>query len=411
MGALYIAKNTPYKNLILGDVGGTSFDVSLITDRQEQVTTESKIDHTPIMIPILDIRSIGAGGGSIAWLDKAGAMHVGPKSAGAEPGPVCYGRGGVEPTVTDAAVYNKYISAENFLGGKMSLSVEGAKEAIERKIADPIGLPVAKAADGILQIMVDHMVGLIREIMTEKGEDIRQYNLLMFGGAGPLFGSFILDRLDIAKVIIPRDPANFSAYGMMITDIVYDYKQTYVRLLEESDVEETERLFQEMERRGLQNLEKEGVPKESRKVLRSIDVRYHGLTHTLNVPVKRLSESSKQKVADDFHKLYERIYRYRLDNPIQIVKLNVKAMGVLQKPELSKVDKRKSGTEKAIKGKRKIYLSDRQMECPIYGRSELRREDQIEGPAIVEEPSSTTFVAKNQQLMVDEWGNLIIEGK
>jgi len=195
MGALHIAKNTPYKNLILGDVGGTSFDVSLVINAQEQVTTEAKVDHTTIMMPMLDIRSIGAGGGSIAWLDKVNAMHVGPQSAGAEPGPVCYGRGGEEPTVTDAAVCNNYISAQNFLGGEMQLDVDMAEEAIQRRIAEPLGLSAEKAADGILQIMVDHMVGLIREILTEKGEDPRQFYLLMFGGAGPLFGAFIQDRL------------------------------------------------------------------------------------------------------------------------------------------------------------------------------------------------------------------------
>ena len=409
MGALRIAKSTPYKNLILGDVGGTSFDVSLITNAQEQVTTEAKVDHTPIMIPMLDIRSIGAGGGSIAWLDEANAIHVGPQSAGAEPGPVCYGRGGMQPTVTDAAVCNNYISSENFLGGKMQLNVNEARKAFQRKIADPLGLSIPKAADGIMQIMVDHMVGLIREIMTEKGEDPRRYSLLMFGGAGPLFGSFILERFDIGKVIIPKEAANFSAYGMMITDVVYDYKQTYVRLLEESDVEETETLFSEMEDRGLENLEKTGIPKDARRILRSIDVRYLGLTHALNVPVTQLSENAKSTVADDFHALYERIYGYRLDNPIQIVRLNAKVVGVLQKPELATAQSTGSGSEKAIKGKREIFLSDGPAPCHIYNRERLKRDERIEGPAIVEEPASTTFVGRGQTLRVDEWGNLLIK--
>ena len=411
MGALHIAKNTPYKNLILGDVGGTSFDVSLIMNAQEQVTTETNVDHSPIMIPMLDIRSIGAGGGSIAWLDEANAIHVGPQSAGAEPGPACYGRGGTIPTVTDAAVYTNYISARNFLGGKMPLFVDAAKQAIQQRIADPLKLSIEKAADGILQIMVDHMVGLIRQILTEKGEDPRYYSLLMFGGAGPLFGSLILDRLDIAKVVIPRDPANFSAYGMLITDIVYDYKQTYVRLFMDSDVEEVENLFFQMERQGLDNLGKAGIPNQSRKVLRSIDVRYLGLTHALNVPVERLSETTKPRVADDFHALYERIYGYRLDNPIQVVRLNVKVVGVLEKPGLATLKQRKTRFEEAIKGKRKIFLSQGLTECFIYERGRLRRNDRIEGPAIVEEPASTTFVGKGQELVVDDWGNLIIKRK
>jgi len=409
MGALHIAKSTPYKNLILGDVGGTSFDVSLITDAQEQVTTAARVDHTPIMIPMLDIRSIGAGGGSIAWLDEANAIHVGPQSAGAEPGPVCYGRGGVQPTVTDAAVCNNYISAENFLGGRMQLNVNEAKEAVRRKVADPLGLSVPKAADGIMQIMVDHMIGLIREIMTEKGEDPRRYSLLMFGGAGPLFGSFILERFDIGKVIIPKEAANFSAYGMMIADVVYDYKQTYVRLLQESDAEKTEALFCEMEARGLENLEKTRIPKDARRILRSIDVRYLGLTHALNVPVTQLSENAKTTIADAFHTLYERIYGYRLDNPIQMVRLNAKVVGVLQKPELAAAQSADSGSEKAIKAKREIFLSEGAATCRIFDRERLRREDRIEGPAIVEEPAATTYVGRSQTLRVDEWGNLLIE--
>jgi len=260
-----------------------------------------------------------------------------------------------------------------------------------------------------MQIMVDHMVGLIREIMTEKGEDPRRYSLLMFGGAGPLFGSFILERFDIGKLIIPKEPANFSAYGMMITDIVYDYKQTYVRLLEDSDVEETEGLFHEMEARGLENLDKAGISEDARKILRSIDMRYLGLTHALNVPVTQLSEAAKSTVADDFHALYERIYGYRLEHPIQIVRLNAKVIGVMPKPALSKAKERESSFEEAIKGERQIHLPDGPAVCRIVDRERLRRDDRIEGPAIVEEPASTTFVGSGQTLRVDEWENLLIE--
>jgi N-methylhydantoinase A len=260
-----------------------------------------------------------------------------------------------------------------------------------------------------MQIMVDHMVGLIREIMTEKGEDPRRYSLLMFGGAGPLFGSFILERFDIARVIIPEKPANFSAYGMMITDIVYDFKQTYVRMLEDSGIKETADLFREMEIRGLENLQKAGIPKGARRILRSIDVRYLGLTHALNVPVVELSENAKSSVADDFHALYERIYGYRLDNPIQIVRLNAKVVGVLQKPELASAQSTNSDAEMALKGKREIVLSDEADTCRVYDRERLKRDDRVQGPAIVEEPASTTLVGSGQTLRVDEWRNLLIE--
>jgi N-methylhydantoinase A len=409
MGALHLSSNTPYKNLILGDVGGTSFDVSLLADGREQVTTDAKIGQTPLMIPILDIRSIGAGGGSVAWLDQANAMHVGPRSAGADPGPVCYGRGGLEPTVTDAAVYNGYISAQNFLGGRMPLDVEKAREAIWRRVAEPLGLSVEQAADGVLRIMVDNMVGLIREILTEKGEDARHYSLLMFGGAGPLFGSFLMDQLEIARVIVPRDPGHFSAFGMMITDIVYDYTQTFVRLLEDLDAQEVERMFRSMEEEGLENLEKERLPDSAKKLRRSVDVRYLGLTHALSIPVSTFSEASKAQVANDFHALHERIYGYRLDNPVQVVKLNVRVIGALRKPKLRGLDEKKSDSEEALKGEREVYFTGGPATCSVYERGRLRCGDRIEGPAIVEEPSSTTVLGRGHTLEVDRWGNLIIE--
>jgi N-methylhydantoinase A len=235
----------------------------------------------------------------------------------------------------------------------------------------------------------------------------------MFGGAGPLFASFIIDELNISKAIIPREPANFSAYGMMMTDIIHDYKQTFVRLLMESNLAEIKSLFEEMEKNGLESLEREKVPEEARKVFRSVDVRYLGQAHALNIPIGDLSQDTKLKVSEDFHNLYQRIYGYRLDNPIQIVRLNVRVAGILQKPELTEMEERKTGFETPIKikGKREIFLSQGPIECPIYERAELRKDDRIEGPAIVEEPSSTTFVGESQALTVDEWGNLIIERK
>jgi len=198
---------------------------------------------------------------------------------------------------------------------------------------------------------------------------------------------------------------------MLITDVVHDYKQTYVRLLADSDVEEIEELFQEAERHGLENLERGGFPKKTARILRSIDVRYLGLTHALNVPVTEVSDLAKPTIANEFHAMYKKIYGYCLDNPVQIVKLNVKVIGILEKPGLSKAEERKEGSELGAKGERQVFLSEESTKCRIYERKELRKNDSIEGPAVVEEPSSTTFVAKGQVLNVDEWGNLIITKK
>jgi N-methylhydantoinase A len=418
MGGLYIAQNTDYKNLILGDVGGTSFDVSLISNGESEVITEAQVESMPIIIPMIDIRSIGAGGGSIAWIDEANALHVGPQSAGADPGPVCYNRGGLEPTVTDAAVCLNIINPENFIGGKMHLAVEKAKESLQKNISGPLKLTLEQTANGILQIMTNHMSDLVREILIEKGEDPRSYSLLMFGGAGPLFASSIIDQLDISRTIIPKEPANFSAYGMMMTDVIHDYKQTFVKLVQECKLSELKTLFSNMERMGMNSLERENVPTDARKILRSIDVRYLGQIHELNVPVASLSSSAsknsvQEEIVKNFNKKHETIYGYKLDNhPVQIVRLNVRVMGVLQKPGIPTLKETKKGSlEEALKTVRKIHLPDGPVECPIYDRSRLRNGYIIEGPAVVEEKNSTTFLTRNNLLTVDGYGQLIIERK
>jgi len=409
MGALHIAANTPYKDLILGDVGGTSFDVALVVDGREQVTTDARIGDTPIMIPILDIRSIGAGGGSVAWLDDANAIHVGPRSAGADPGPVCYGRGGTEPTVTDAAVCNGLVGVDGFLGGRMALDADAAVRAIATHVADPLGLDVEDAAEGILRIMVDNMVGLIREILTEKGEDARRFSLLMYGGAGPLFGSAIMDQLEIGQVVVPTDSANFSAYGMLITDVVYDYNQTYVRLLDEIAEDEAEELFVGMEAKGLRNLEKDGLPEDARELRRSIDVRYLGLTHALTLPITDMTARGREQAAQAFHATYERIYGYRLTNPIQVVRLSVKAVGKMRKPTLATIERGETDPEHALVARRTVRFAAGSVKCPIYAREALRAGNVVRGPAIVEEAASTTVVGDGHDAAVDAWGNLVIE--
>jgi len=409
MGALHIAANTPHKNLILGDVGGTSFDVALVVDGREQVTTDARIGDTPIMIPILDIRSIGAGGGSIAWLDEARAIHVGPRSAGADPGPVCYGRGGVEPTVTDAAVCSGLVGVDSFLGGRMTLDMDAARRAILTYVSDPLGLDVEEAADGILRIMVDNMVGLIREILTEKGEDARRFALLMYGGAGPLFGSAIMHQLEIGRVVVPTDSANFSAYGMLITDVVYDYNQTYVRLLDEISEDEAEGLFAGMEAQGLRNLEKDGLSEDARELLRSIDVRYLGLTHALTLPVADMTARGRRHATEAFHAMYERIYGYRLTNPIQVVRLNVKAVGKMRKPDLAAIGRGRTDPEHALVTRRAVRFATRSIDCPIYAREALHAGNIVAGPAIIEETASTTVVGCDHAALVDAWGNLVIE--
>jgi N-methylhydantoinase A len=410
LGASYLSRKTGYRNLLTMDMGGTSFDTSLIVDREPETKSETKLETLPILLSVYDIRTIGAGGGSIAWIDPGGLLRVGPESAGADPGPVCYGKGGEEPTVTDSAVCLGYIDPNFFLGGDIKLDAEAAERSIKTKISGRLGMEVTEASQGIASIVVANMAGACREIMMEKGYDPRDFAVLAFGGAGPMFATTIAEELGIPTVIVPPASGNFSALGMLMIDVTHDFSQTHVQLLERITMKKIEEIFKNLEEKGGKVLSEEGVPQPRRKYLRSLDMRYKGQEHTVNVPLAEQNPTTnKQALQEHFEELHERRYGHRMQDPVQIVHLRVKATGIMDKPEIRQIEEgTKDEPQGALKGERQVFKDGGLTTYKVFNREKLLAGNILSGPAIVEETTSTTVIHPSQSLKVDQYGDLII---
>jgi N-methylhydantoinase A len=413
LGASHLAELTGCENLITADGGGTSFDVSLVVNRQPRIVTETTVEGYKLLLPVLDIRSIGAGGGSIAWIDDGGALQVGPQSAGANPGPICYRRGGTRPTVTDAALCLGIFNADYFLGGEMHLDAGAAREALE-EIARLLGMDLATAASGILTIAETKMAGAIREMTIEKGFDPRDFALLAFGGSGPLFACNLGRRCGVTRVLVPVAPANFSAWGMLMSDLVHDYSRTLVLDLDRISSEQVESAFAELEAMAERALEIDGVEPARRQFFRSLDMRYFGQGgHSVTVPLEggAFTAEIRQNLERSFHHLHETTYGHRTDDPVQIVHLRVRGLGVVPKPRIQKIAAGGQDASRAIKQTRQVYWREvgGARPWPIYERSRLGAGHAFTGPAIVEEPTTTTVVGPGDRATVDLYGNLVIE--
>lgn len=415
-GAAYLAKILGVPNLIAIDAGGTSFDVSLLYGGEPQVRTEAKLAEYTMLLPVLDIETIGAGGGSIAWIDSGNALQVGPQSAGAHPGPICYGRGGTQPTVTDAAVTLGLINSAYFLGGTIQLDKFAAEQGIRERLVRPLQLSLEETASGILAITETRMTGAIREMSVERGYDPRDFALLAYGGAGPLFAASLAGQMGIPQTIIPRWPGNFSAWGMLMFDLVHDFVQSHVAVLEDVRFETINQIFSNLERDALAALAKQGVDQVDQVVLRSVDMKYLMAGHAINVPVAngRLRESDHEKLRARFNELHELLYGHQLTDILQVVNFRVRALGRVHKPALEKLEQgSRTVVKSARKGTRLIYDSLRQEQIPyeIFDRDQLRAGNLLGGPAIVEETASTTVVPAGYTVRVDGYGNLILTRK
>jgi N-methylhydantoinase A len=414
LGAVNLGRATDTPNIITADAGGTSFDVCLIADGEPQVSSHAAVDEYKLLLPILDIRSIGAGGGSIAWIDEAGAPQVGPQSAGSSPGPICYRGGGTKPTVTDAALVLGILNPDYFLGGRMSLDYEGSREAIETQIANPLGLSVHDAARGIVTIAETKMAGAIRQISVERGHDPREFTLLGFGGASPPFVCNLARALSMSRAMVPVSPANFSARGMLSADIVYDFTQTRLLTLDDIPVSEIEATMAEMIAKGRAALSGDGIDEAQHTMLCSLDMKYWGQgEHSVTVPLTNgsISEADRAKLTEAFHLGHERAYGHRMDSAVQIVNFRTRAMGTTAKPDMPEVSAGGASAEDALKGTREVYLESGTppSDLPVYERSALRAGNAIEGPAIVEEATTTTLVGPGDSLTVDRLGHLVID--
>lgn len=412
MGATHLSKMTGLRNLITADAGGTSFDVSLILNGKSILQSHALLDDHKLLLPVLDIRSIGAGGGSIAWIDEGNALQVGPQSAGAQPGPICYGRGGSDPTVTDAAVALGYIDPSNFLGGDIALDQAAAEHGIATKIASPLKMGTTAAACGILTIANAKMAGVIRTMTIERGHDPRNFTLVGFGGAGPLFGASLGEFMNVRQVLIPRFPANFSAWGMLSADLVFDLARTQLENLEEVDWQVINDKFAELESEGRAALERDGCPPERQKLIRSIDARYWAQGHFINLLVKngRLEESYRPELAKQFHRVHKKVYGHNMDEPVVLASFRVRAIGRVPKITSGRLSERKRRAKLPVKGTRKFpYFITRQVhKWTIYDREQLLAGDSFPGPALIEETTSVSVVPPEHAVRVDDFGNILI---
>lgn len=411
IGGLYIASNFDHPNLITMDMGGTSFDVCMIKDGQARTEQETKVSGYSILIPNLDIRIIGAGGGSIAWIDVAGALHVGPQSAGARPGPICLGQGGTEPTVTDAALCNGYMDPRYFLGGEMPLDTDLARDGIKSKISEPLNMDLYSGSSGILRIALSNMTEAVKDIAADKGDDPREFSLLCYGGCGPIFGSFLMDELEIPATVIPIAPANFSAWGMLMVDVRHDFASTLMSKLDVVGTDELNNRFGELVKKGMDTLASEGVDSQDRKVFKSLDMRYSGQEHTVSVPVDfSINGDGKTRIYEEFNRAYNEVYGYTLKQPAEVVNLRIMAIGEIPKPTLREIRAGTKQAEAAQKRNRKVFsfMKGDWIDHKVYERSKLLANNVVTGPALIEEPTSVTVVGEGHQCEVDRLGNLII---
>jgi N-methylhydantoinase A len=411
MGSLAIGTQIGMKNLITVDMGGTSFDICLIHGGKIHFTKESEIGGHPIKIPMIDIHTIGAGGGSIAWIDPGGSLHVGPQSAGANPGPVCYRLGGEEPTVTDANLVLGRLDPGYYLGGEMSLDAEAAKQAILNKIARPLKLSLEEAAEGIIKVINASMVRGIRKVSVEKGFDAREFSMICFGGGGPLHSLELAEELRIPTVVVPMSPGVNSALGLLIADFRYDYSQTFLRKTQEIDLDSLNQSFKDLEIIAVQQMLDEKIPREEMRILRSVEMRYSGQGYELEVSVSNgtLTEKDLKRINDSFHQLHRQLYGYASPQEVtEFVYLRIAALGKIPKPKFKKEKEGNRKPDRGLKGKRKVFVQGKYVSLPIYERTLLRPGDKIQGPAVIEQMDSTTFLSNGRQAQVDPYLNLIV---
>ena len=415
-GASILGKLIGEENVIAFDVGGTTAKCSLIDAGEVKVTTSYYIERDernagyPIMVPVVDIVEIGNGGGSIAWIDEAGSLKVGPKSAGALPGPVAYGKGGTEPTTTDANLIAGRLSAKNF---DMDVDLDAVRKALADRVGAQFGQDAEGAAESILRVADSNMNNALKLISVRRGYDPRDFAMVAFGGGGPIHGPSLARELNIGKVIVPVAASVFSAWGMLMTDIRHDFIQTKITSFNAAPVSELNAMWDAMTKEAIARFAEEGVSPDRAVFTYIADMRYVGQEHTVQVvtPAVPWKEEDKADIMARFHATHEHFYTFRLpDTPAEIVNLHLVAYGQLQKPELQKIAPQEGGIETALKERRRVFFAgDGWLEAPIYDRAKLGFGAEAAGPLVVEEPTTATVVCPGQTLRVDQYGNLIIE--
>tara|TARA_B100001123_G_scaffold132107_1_gene153296 strand:- start:1183 stop:3210 length:2028 start_codon:yes stop_codon:yes gene_type:complete len=409
IGGSALSKIINRPNLICVDMGGTSFDMSLIINKSPNVTNETVQQSLPLLIPFVDIHTIGAGGGSIAWLEE-GALRVGPQSAGADPGPACYDKGGLEPTVTDANLFLGRIGIESKLGGWMNLQLNKSKQVL-KKMSDKLSMKSVGLAEGILSIINTKMSDAIRTITVKQGIDPREFSLVAYGGAAPMHAVWIAEELEIKEIIVPPSPGTFSAWGMLQTDIRKDLNINFYFPLAVVKKESLKKRFKELTNEASILLKSEGVTKNKMVFNFSVDMRYIGQEYYVNIPVNPLLDL--KKIEKDFHKTYNDKYGHsQLNAPVEITNLRLAAFGLIDRPiDYSKNLDIKKNNQINKKINRKVIFGNKKYSTNVINRNSIKIKDVLSGPIIIEEKSSTTVIPPKYLVTRDLMGNLIIKKK
>jgi len=419
IGARALCRALGLEDAVAFDMGGTTAKAGVIY-RGEVLTTGAALvggyDHAlPVQIPMIDIFEVGTGGGSIATVDASGALRVGPQSAGAEPGPACYGRGGARPTVTDANLVLGRLGADRFLGGEMPLDAAAAERAVREHIAVPLGMDLTRAADGLLRIAVTAMSYAVKGVSTDRGLDAAAFSLIAYGGAGPLHASAIAREIGMQRVIIPRAPGHFCAFGMLYSDLRYDFVRTWFTRLADASFDDIERVYEELTAEGRRALAGSGLRPAKTTVARAADMRYVGQEHpvTVELPPEVFRRRDRDAIKERFDEVH--LHRYGTSAPAEraeIVSLRATVSGVMKKPTLERAERGgRAPLDSARRGKRRVYFAElgTAVPTPAFARAALRAGNRIAGPALIEEHASTTVLLPGDRLEVDVYGNLIVE--
>jgi len=410
-GAAFLGSVIGEQNFLTADMGGTTFDASLLSKGQVSLKSGVWLGDDRLGLKVVDVISIGAGGGSIAWIDSLGLLRIGPQSAGAEPGPACYGRGGTEPTVTDAAVVLGYIPVDYFWGGKLKLDSELARSAI-MKVAEPFKMNIEQAAHAIFTTVNSNMSDGISEISTRKGHDVRDFSLLACGGGGALCGAFISDLLGTNNTIVPKFAASFCAWSMFSLDVGRDYLRSYLCTLGEANPDNINKLYEAMLEEALAEFKALKVAREDIVVEKSADVRYAGQFHELeiNFPIGKVQKKDIEQMETEFHDKHKELFTFSLPwVPIEFHNLRLIAKVKSKKIDMPQIDKGTVDASGALKRKRTCYFNGGMVETPIYDGTRLKEGNRIDGHAVVEEPTTTVVIPPGFNCKVNSYGSYIIE--
>ncbi len=408
-----------FRNVISFDMGGTTAKVCVIRDGSPEVTTNYWVDGKYFIgAPVMEMVEIGAGGGSMAWLDPAGAVHVGPQSAGADPGPVCYKRGGVNPTVTDADLVLGYINADYFLGGEMTVDLEASRNAVREKIAEKLGIEEADAALGIYNMINANMLAAMRIVTVQKGYDPRDFSLMVSGGTAAVHAVRMAQELHIPRVICPLAPGTFSAYGLITADARYDACKSYVSITSQADPDLMQKIFAELKEEGISKIMELGFQKDEIEVHYKIDMRYAGQAHEVVVDVlpemldKGIDQSTISDLEEHFHERHNELFGHSSAGAsVEFITQTVIVTGPTDKGVMSEIEVGTENSDQAFKALRSVYWEEFKefRDSKTYDRYLLKANNVIAGPAIIEQMDTTIVIPPNQKATVDRYGNIIID--